>query len=232
MELDAPEWGPGAGRKHQELARRWSLQAYVERGRRRRQAEQRAIYHGVLALLNLNGLSHDRLSYDELSQNGLSHDGRSLIDGTAGGTGMEASTASTGELSDGGVTLYDRLTRLAGSDEVFVQVTLRLYDRILGPVDRPDLADRILAPFFAGVDRARLERHMTAFLIHATGGPHRYTGRAMSAAHRLVGVTDAAFDRVLWHVTEVLRELGVPEVWIDEVGALVEPLRSSVVTSR
>jgi hemoglobin len=127
------------------------------------------------------------------------------------------------------VTLYERLTKFARSDGVFTAVTAGLYNRILGPVGYPELGDPALASYFVGIDRERLERHMTGFLIHATGGPRQYSGRAMDRAHASLGVTHEAFDRVIAHVVDTLREHQVPEEWIAEVGAVVEPLRPAIV---
>lgn len=135
--------------------------------------------------------------------------------------------------------LYQRLIDLAGTEEVFGIVAARLYDRILGPGDgSPDLdGDIELVRFFRGpdgalVDRDRLEAHMAHFLMAALGGPRRYTGRTMAAAHAGRDITDAAFDRVIGHVVAVLESLRVPADWIAEVGAAVAPLREPVVTSR
>lgn len=136
-------------------------------------------------------------------------------------------------------SLHDRLTDLAGGDAVFPLVAARLYERILGPVDgAPDLdGDIHLVRFFrdadgALIDRDRLQRHMTHFLVAALGGRRRYGGRGMAAAHAGLGITDEAFDRVVGHVVAVLRSLDVPEAWIGEVGAALAPLRGPVVTAR
>lgn len=133
-------------------------------------------------------------------------------------------------------TLGERLTAHAGTDAVFAVVAERLYDRILGPADsHPELTgDRELLPYFRDadgrlIDRARLERHMGHFLAAALGGPPRYRGRTMAAAHAGRGITDAAFDRVVGHVAAVLTELQVPADWIAEVAAAVAPLREQVV---
>jgi hemoglobin len=135
--------------------------------------------------------------------------------------------------------LYQRLVDLAGTEEVFGIVAGRLYDRILGPADGdPDLdGDLYLVGFFRGadgrlIDRARLHQHMTHFLMAALGGPRRYTGRSLAAAHAGLAVTDEAFDRVIGHVVAVLESLQVPAPWIAEVGAAVAPLRAQVVTAR
>ena len=134
--------------------------------------------------------------------------------------------------------LYQRLVDLAGSEEVFAVVASRLYDRILGSVDGdPDLdGDLELVRYFRDergvlIDRERLQQHMTHFLMAALGGPRRYSGRGMAAAHAQLHITDAAFDRVVGHVVAVLQSLQVPAAWIGEVGAAVAPLRASIVTA-
>ena len=134
--------------------------------------------------------------------------------------------------------LWQRLRHHARSDDVTGVVAQMLYVRILGPrgTDPMETGDRKLVPFFCEsdgslIDRDRLERHMSHFLMAALGGPKRYTGRGMTAAHAGRWITDEAFDRVLGHVVAVLRELGVPEPWIGEIGRTVAPLREAVVTA-
>ena len=136
-------------------------------------------------------------------------------------------------------SLHERLTELAGTDAVFAIVAERLYDRILGPVGgHPDLdGDVELLAYFRNpdgslVDRRRLERHLAHFLAAALGGPERYRGRSIAAAHAGRGITDEAFDRVVGHVAAVLESLDVPAPWIAEVGAAVGPLREQVVSVR
>ncbi len=135
--------------------------------------------------------------------------------------------------------LYKRLIDLAGTEEVFGVVAERLYDRILGPVDgHPDLdGDLYLIGYFRGadgrlIDRVRLQQHMTFFLMAALGGPQRYSGRGMAAAHAGRAITDEAFDRVIGHVVAVLESLRVPAPWIAEIGGAVAPLRAHIVTAR
>jgi len=150
---------------------------------------------------------------------------------------QESAVTFTSDAPDD-VPLYERLVRFARTDGVFALVSERLYDRILGPrgTDPSMTGDPYLVPFFRNadgslIDRDRLERHMTHFLMAALGGPKRYTGRGMAAAHAGRGITGEAFDRVIGHVVAVLTGLGVPAGWIGEVGAAVEPLRVPVVTA-
>jgi hemoglobin len=91
------------------------------------------------------------------------------------------------------------------------------------------LHDDLLAPWFAGTDMARQKTHVRAFLAAALGGPTVYAARDMRAAHRGLGVTDAAFDRVVEHLVATLTDLDVPAALIAGVGATLAPLRDLVV---
>jgi hemoglobin len=93
------------------------------------------------------------------------------------------------------------------------------------------LADPTLAPFFTDVDMAAQKRHMVFFLSAATGGPDKYEGRDMAAAHAGQNITDAHFDRVVEHLVATLLGLGVPEDLIGDVGGALIPLRGQVVSA-
>ena len=127
-------------------------------------------------------------------------------------------------------TLYERLVKFAGDENLFAHISLRLYERVLGRAGIPEEADPLLGPYFHGINRQRLERHMTAFLIQATGGNTRYSGRSMTVAHAGVGVTEEAWSRLLFHVKQTLREYRTPEEYIDEIGDVIAPIRASIVT--
>lgn len=97
---------------------------------------------------------------------------------------------------------------------------------------RKVLADELIAGFFAGVDMDVQKNKQRAFLTVALGGPNKYTGRGMRAAHaRAVeqGLTDVHFDAVAGHLAATLRELRVAEEKIDEVLAIVETTRDQVL---
>lgn len=97
---------------------------------------------------------------------------------------------------------------------------------------RKVLADELIAGFFAGVDMDVQKNKQRAFLTVALGGPNKYTGRGMRAAHaRSVanGLSDAHFDAVVGHLAATLRELGVSEAKIAEAGAIVETTRDQVL---
>lgn len=52
----------------------------------------------------------------------------------------------------------------------------------------------------------------------------------MDSAHAHLSVTDAAFDRVVGHLTETLTDLGVAPSLTWEIVANIAPLRPSIVT--
>jgi hemoglobin len=97
----------------------------------------------------------------------------------------------------------------------------QFYDRIA--------ADPSLAGYFAGVDMDRLRRHQVEMLVAAVGGPGRYAGRSMADAHRGLGITDAAFDRVLGHLNAALVEVGADDRTIREVVRTLSRLRLDIV---
>lgn len=94
------------------------------------------------------------------------------------------------------------------------------------------LADGQLAPFFSGTDLNRLKAHQRAFIAAAIGGPEIYQGRDMASAHADLGIADSDFDAVVGHLVDTLSELGVPEETIGQIGSVLAPLRSDIVTAR
>ena len=94
------------------------------------------------------------------------------------------------------------------------------------------LDDPVLAPWFRATEMRRQKAHMRAFMAAALGGPELYAGRDMGAAHAGLGITDAAFDRVVGHLVATLTELGVAPAAIAAIGAALAPLRAQVVGLR
>ena len=92
------------------------------------------------------------------------------------------------------------------------------------------LADPQLAPFFSGVDVQRLKAHQRAFLTAALGGAQLYQGRDMAAAHARLAIADRDFDAVVGHLVATLTALDVPDETIGQIGGLLAPLRSDIVT--
>ena len=118
-------------------------------------------------------------------------------------------------------SLYERI---GGEGAVFATAAL-LYDKVL--------SDPLLAPFFAGLDTDALVRKQVAFLAWAFGADTRYEYRPLGEAHRdlvqRAGLSDVHFDAVAGHLEASLVELGVGRPLIEEVMALIETVRGTVL---
>jgi hemoglobin len=113
------------------------------------------------------------------------------------------------------------MRRLGGRDGVSTAVH-QLYDRILG--------DDEVASYFDDVNLPNLRAHMIDFLVAAvTGADAGYQRRPLDSAHRGLGITDTAFDRVVAHLGQVLTDLDIDESSVQDVVARLAPLRSSIV---
>lgn len=123
-------------------------------------------------------------------------------------------------MTDENQTLYERLGGEAAVDDAVEG----FYEKIL--------SDAQLAPFFDGIDMQRMARKQKAFLTVAFGGPNRYTDRAMRGAHakaRANGLNDSHVDAVVGHLAQTLKELGVGEAEIQEVGTVAESVRDDIL---
>ena len=93
------------------------------------------------------------------------------------------------------------------------------------------LADRVLGPLFPRGAGARHRAYVITILGEALGGPERYRGPDLAAAHRGLGISDAHFDRAAVHLYATLDSLSVPQHLADHVVGIVAGLRPVVVTA-
>ena len=115
-------------------------------------------------------------------------------------------------------SLFDRL----GGQPAISAAVEQFYDRVL--------ADGDLAPFFENTSMDSLKRHQEVFLTQALGGPYRYSGRPIKAAHEHLSIEQHHFDLVAEHLVAALAALGVAPDLIDEVMASVAPLADDIVS--
>jgi len=91
------------------------------------------------------------------------------------------------------------------------------------------IADPELGKFFpAGVGEVH-RGFVITLLGQALGGPERYRGPDLVAAHRGLGITDAHFNRTAALLDDTLAELGVPRDLIDQIVGIVATLRPAIV---
>ena len=93
------------------------------------------------------------------------------------------------------------------------------------------LADPTLGPLFPQGAGARHRAYVVTILGEALGGPERYRGPDLTAAHRGLGISDAHFNLAAGHLDATLDGLGVPRHLTDRIIAIVASLRPAVVTA-
>jgi hemoglobin len=160
------------------------------------------LYHG--ALMVLEPLLDHRPSLQQAIQRGLSD------------AGKKARTA------DRAFVLRAVIDRVR--EELAAPVVGTLWDRLGGEKAVTRVVDDfvVLAAKNPKVDFTRggrfsldaegvavLKRHLVAFLSAATGGPLKYTGRSMKAAHKGMAITDAEFNALAGDLQTALRQNGV-----------------------
>ena len=118
--------------------------------------------------------------------------------------------------------LYDRL----GGKPAIQAVVDNFVSRIL--------ADTRVNQWFAHAagnpeHAAAYKAKLADFICQATGGPCKYTGKDMIAAHQGRGVTSEAFTAVVEDLIAVLDEMKVPETEKKQLLGLLGPMKSAVV---
>jgi hemoglobin len=132
--------------------------------------------------------------------------------------------ASRAQGADAGKSLYERL----GGQPAVQAVANGLVDRIL--------KDERVNHWFAhaaasAANTAEYKAKLASFLCVGVGGPCKYTGLDMMAAHRGRGVTNEAFGAVAEDLVAVLDQLKVPAKEKGEVMAIVGSLKPTIVQS-
>ena len=95
------------------------------------------------------------------------------------------------------------------------------------------LADDRINSFFEGVDMENQAAKQKAFLTFAFGGPNNYTGKDMREGHAHLlkdGLNDSHVDAVIEDLAATLKELGVSDEDIAEVGAIANSVRDDVLS--
>jgi hemoglobin len=133
-------------------------------------------------------------------------------------------TMSFGQSAKTEKSLYDRL----GGQPAIDAVTNGLVTRIL--------ADGRVNKWFAHAssspeNTAAYKAKLSAFICQNVGGPCKYTGRDMTAAHKGRNITNEAFAAVAEDLAATLDQLKVPAKEKGEVMTIVGSLKPMIVQS-
>jgi hemoglobin len=113
-----------------------------------------------------------------------------------------------------------------------------LYERLGGPAAMTSVVDDFVANvtadaringFFSGMDIPRLKSRLVEQFCAGSGGPCRYRGRSMGAAHAGMGVTEAHFNALMEDLAKTLDRLGVPLRERNELLGILGPMKHPIV---
>jgi hemoglobin len=94
------------------------------------------------------------------------------------------------------------------------------------------LADPATAGYFTGVDLTRLKRHQVLMLVKVLGGPDRYAGRDLAAAHAGLAIGHQTYSRVCLHLLTVMHEFKVPMDILVAANDILRSVASEVVSGQ
>ena len=94
---------------------------------------------------------------------------------------------------------------------------------------RKVLADPRISEFFDTVDMDAQRAKQKAFLAVAFGGPNKYSGKDMRAAHAHMKLTEEHFNAVMENLGSTLKELKVPDAAIAEVASIGLSVKNEVL---
>ena len=81
------------------------------------------------------------------------------------------------------------------------------------------------------VPKAGLKFHVTAMVCEVSGGPCKYTGRAMKESHQHLNITQAEWDAMVVDFKATLKKFKVPQREQQELITIVGSTRNDIVRS-
>jgi len=76
---------------------------------------------------------------------------------------------------------------------------------------------------------ARFKKNLVNQICQASGGPCKYTGKSMKAAHRGMGITDADFNALVDDLVKALDQFHVGATEKNELLGALGPMKSDIV---
>ncbi len=120
-------------------------------------------------------------------------------------------------------SLYDRLGGLYNIATVVDDLIDRVMaDPRLNANPRVDEAHHRVSP-------AGFKYYVTELVCQTSGGPQRYSGRSMGDSHRHLMITDQEWDAFIDDLQQSFDRFGVPEQEQEELKAIVDSTKESIV---
>lgn len=94
---------------------------------------------------------------------------------------------------------------------------------------RKVLSDELISDFFESTDMDQMRAKQKSFLTMAFGGPNKYSGLDMREAHKHMNLNEGHFDAVAGHLVSTLKELTVPQEYIDEIVSIALSVKDDVL---
>lgn len=95
--------------------------------------------------------------------------------------------------------------------------------------------DPELVPYLGGINAAagaRIRQHFVDYMCAISGGPCLYNGRAMPTAHDGLRIASSHFEAVMAHMKDALDAQDVAIRERDELLAMLQTLKSQIVSGR
>ena len=135
----------------------------------------------------------------------------------------------------------------AATDTAMAQVTPpSLYERLGGTYSIATVVDDFIERLLVNatlnanpainearkrVPKAGLKFHVTAMVCEVSGGPCKYTGRAMKESHQHLNITQAEWDAMVVDFKATLNKFKVPQREQQELITIVGSTRNDIVRS-
>lgn len=115
-------------------------------------------------------------------------------------------------------TLYERI----GGEKAIAAVINEFYNRML--------QDDRVNHHFVGTNMERLRNHqITYFMSYALGGPKKYEGSTLRAAHAGLQISSEEYEIAIKHLNSSLRKYNVPIEDIAKIEAFLRSVKPHII---
>lgn len=122
-------------------------------------------------------------------------------------------------------SLYDRL----GGKKAIVAVV----DDFVGNVAADNRINKFFAKAAGDPKRmAKFKKNLVDLICMGSGGPCKYKGKSMKAAHAGMGITDADFNALVEDLVKTLDKFKVPTAEKNELLGILGPMKKDIVEKK